>query len=397
MASAIASASAWHSAMTRSRRRSALAAFIILSITALAAQQPAPGPYFPSRDNWERRKPSDVGMNDASVQAAVEWARTQASTWPKDFSNQLRVFGRQLAPMPAEHGDANAIVIRNGYIVAEFGDTTRIDPTYSVAKSYLASLLGLAIDRGLIKNITEPVGNTVHDGGYDSPRNAKITWEHHARQTSEWEGTLFGKVDTFTGNEEFGTQSRPARPLGEPGAVFDYNDVRINRLALSLMHVWKKALPELLKDEIMNPIGASDTWRYVGYDNVDVEIDGRKMKPVSGGSRWGGGIWMSTRDHARYGYLMLRQGRWNNRQILSASWVKQALVRGPGTVDYGYLWWLNTDGMTWPEVSKASFGAQGAGNNTIWIDPEHDLVIVWRWHAGNPSEFFKRIVASIRP
>ena len=186
-------------------------------------------------------------------------------------------------------------MIRNGYIVAEFGDTTQVDPTYSVAKSYLASILGLALDRGLIRNITDPVAKTVHDGGDDSPHNAKITWEHHARQTSEWEGTLFGKVDTFIGNEEFGTQARPARPMLEPGAFFDYNDVRINRLALSLMHVWKKPLPDVLKSEIMDQIGASSTWRYVGYDNLDVAIGDKRMKPVSGGSRWGGGIWMSTR------------------------------------------------------------------------------------------------------
>lgn len=336
-------------------------------------------------------------MDDATVQAAVEWAKTQGSTWPKDFSNQLRVFGRQLGPMPHEHGDTNGIVIRNGYIVAEFGETDRVDATYSVAKSYLASILGLALDRGLIRSITDPVAKTVHDGGYDSPHNAKITWEHHARQTSEWQGTLFGKIDTFIGDEEFGTQARPARPIQEPGIFFDYNDVRINRLALSLMRVWKRSLPDVLRREIMDPIGASNTWRYVGYDNVDVEIGGKKMKPVSGGSRWGGGIWMSTRDHARYGYLMLRRGRWNNKQILSEGWMRQATTPDPAMRDYGYLWWLNTDGMIWPAVPTASYGAQGAGNNTIWIDPEHDLVIVWRWHAGNPSEFFKRIVDSIRP
>jgi len=214
------------------RRTGHLAAALVLSITAtLALQRTDLNPYFPSRNNWERRKPSEVGMDDAAVQAAVDWAKTQGSAWPKDFSNQLRVFGHQLGPMPAEHGDPNAIVIHKGYIVAEFGDTTRIDTTYSVAKSYLASILGLAIDRGLIKNIADPVGKTVHDGGYDSPHNAKITWEHHARQTSEWEGTLFGKVDTFTGNEEFGTQARPARLLQEPGALFDYNDVRFVSIA----------------------------------------------------------------------------------------------------------------------------------------------------------------------
>ena len=73
-------------------------------------------------------------MDNVAVQAAVDWAKTQGSTWPKDFSNQLRVFGRQLGPMPAEHGDPNGIVIRNGYVVAEFGDTTRIDRAFVVAE-----------------------------------------------------------------------------------------------------------------------------------------------------------------------------------------------------------------------------------------------------------------------
>jgi len=368
----------------------------ILVTPGYRQEQLAAGPYFPSRTSWERRKPSDVGMEDAALQSAVEYAIAHASTWPVDFSNQRRVFGRQLAPMPERHGDTNGIVIHNGYIVAEFGDTSHVDVTYSVAKSYVASLLGLALDRSLIPNIGDPVGKLVKDGGYDSPHNATITWEQHARQTSEWEGTLFGKVDTFIGAEEFGTQARPARQRFDPGMYFDYNDVRINRLALSLLRVWKKPLPEVLKSEIMDPIGASNTWKYLGYDNVDVDIGGKKVKPVSGGSRWGGGIWMSTRDHARYGYLMLRRGRWNGRQVLSESWVKRATTRGPLFADYGYLWWLNSDGMTWPGLSSASFGAQGAGNNTIWIDPEHDLVIVWRWHDGNPSEFFKRVVASIR-
>jgi CubicO group peptidase (beta-lactamase class C family) len=164
------------------------------------------------------------------------------------------------------------------------------------------------------------------------------------------------------------------------------------------MRLWKQPLPEVLKTEIMDPIGASNTWVYHGYDNSGVEIYGKIMKSVSGGTRWGGGLWMSTRDHARFGYLMLRRGKWNSRQIISESWIQQATARGgPGDADYGYLWWLNTQGDTWPDAPKTSFAALGAGSNTIWIDPEHDLVVVWRWHRGSGDEFFKRILAAVEP
>ena len=93
----------------------------------------------------------------------------------------------------------NGVVIRHGYIVAEFGETDRVDTTYSVAKSYLSTILGLTIDRGMIKDVQDPVRQYVTDGGYDSKQNATITWEHHARQTSEWEGSLFGKSHEFLG------------------------------------------------------------------------------------------------------------------------------------------------------------------------------------------------------
>ncbi len=282
--------------------------------------------------------------------------------------------------------------------MGEFGDTMRVDPAYSVAKSYLSTILGLTIDRDMIESITDPVGNYIKDGGYDSPDNAKITWEHHARQTSEWEGTMFAKVHTFQGAEEFGSGAMRPRELREPGTHFEYNDVRINRFSLSLLRLWKRPLPEVLKTEIMDPIGASKTWIYHGYDNSDVEIDGKLMKSVGGGTRWGGGLWMGTRDHARFGYLMLRRGNWNGQQIISESWIKQATSRGgPDDNDYGYLWWLNTQGHSWADAPKTSFAALGAGSNTIWIDPEHDLVVVWRWYRGDGNEFFKRILAAVKP
>jgi CubicO group peptidase (beta-lactamase class C family) len=356
--------------------------------------------YYPppddAREAWQHKRAEEVGMDSFLLAQALAYAKTQESRVPRDFSAQVETFGAILGPLPKERGETNGIIIRHGYIVAEWGDTRRIDPTYSVAKSFLSTLLGLAIDRGLIKSIHDPVRAYVHDGGYESPHNAKITWEEHAQQTSEWEGVMWGKSSDFIGTEQFGKGRREPRPIKEPGTYWEYNDVRINRLALSLLRVWQKPLPQVLKEEVMNPIGASKAWQYHGYFNSDVIINNQRVKSVSGGTRWGGGLWISTRDEARYGYLFLRQGKWRDRQIISQAWVRMATAPSAIKSDYGYLWWLNTDHKQWPSAPEKSFAALGYGSNTIWIDPDDDLVVVWRWHQANPDELIKRILASVK-
>jgi len=371
-------------------------AFVIAAALwiAVAAQQST---YYPPPGEWERRQPAQVGLDAAQVARAVAFARANETTHPREFAAfQEKQFGRLLGPIPRERGTTNGVVIRHGYIVAEFGDTARVEPTYSVAKSYLATIAGLAVDRGLIRDVHEPVGRSIRDGGYDTPHNAKVTWHHHLQQTSEWEGTMWGKSHDFLDAAEFGAGQRKPRALREPGTFYEYNDVRINRFSLSLLRLWRKPLPSVLKDEVMDPIGASDTWRYHGYANSEVEIDGKRMPSVSGGTRWGGGLWISTLDHARFGYLMLRRGRWKDRQIISDRWLRQATTRGTVGPDYGYLWWLNTDRKTWPGAPATSYAALGFGSNTIWIDPEHDLVVVWRWHRDRAfDEFVKQLIAAI--
>ncbi|MDX5482529.1 MAG: beta-lactamase family protein [Hymenobacteraceae bacterium] len=355
--------------------------------------------YYPGKgDNWEKKQPEQVGMDATLLQEAVTWAKQQETTqMPKDFSTQEEIFGKMLGPIPHDRASTNGIILKDGYIVAEWGETERVDPTYSVAKSVLSTILGITIDRGMIKDIKDPVANYVQDGGYDSEQNRKVTWEHHVRQTTEWEGELWGKKHDFVGKEEYGRGERKPRELQEPGSYYEYNDVRINRFALSLLRLWKKPIPEVFKDEVMDPIDASNTWQYVPYRNSNIEIDGKRMPSVSGGTRWGGGLWISARDEARFGYLFLRNGRWKDKQIVSADWVKEATTsRGPVGPDYGYLWWLNTEGKAWPSAPTTSYAALGAGQNTIWVDPEHDIVIVWRWHNGNPDELIKRVLAAVK-
>ncbi|GAA4443825.1 serine hydrolase [Pontibacter saemangeumensis] len=366
--------------------------------TTPASQQLTAAVYYPGEgDDWERRTPEQVGLDAAKLEEAVAWAKTQETQqMAKDFATQEDIFGKMLGPLPADRASTNGIILKDGYIVAEWGDTEQPDPTYSVAKSFLSTILGLTLDRGMINDLQDPVVKYIKDGGYDSEQNRKVTWEHHARQTSEWEGELWDKKHDFVGAAEYGRGERKPRELQEPGTFYEYNDVRINRLALSLLRLWEKPLPEVLEDEIMDPIGASDSWEWVPYRNSNVVINGKEMPSVSGGTRWGGGLWISTRDEARFGYLFLRNGRWKDKQLVSEAWVQEATTkRGLVGPDYGYLWWLNTGGEAWPGAPTTSYAALGAGQNTIWVDPEHDIVVVWRWHDGKQDELIKRVLAAV--
>ena len=373
-------------------RRAVLLALALCALGGAAGAQTAR--YFPPPgDAWERRAPAAVGMDSAAVAAAVAFALANEINWSLDMAEQLRTSTAQepypeiLGPL-MNRGHQNGIIVRNGYIVAEWGDTRRLDMTFSVAKSYLSTVAGIAFDRGLIPNLDEPVGRTVRDGGFDSPHNAGITWRMHLTQTSEWEGTLWDKPDAAD------RRRGRDRALNEPGTFWEYNDVRVNRLALSLLRLFRQPLPEVLEREIMDPIGASDTWVWHGYRNAFVEIDGQRMQSVSGGGHWGGGVWANTRDHARFGYLMLRRGNWSGKQLVSERWIAQATTPTPLRPVYGFMWWLNTGGQQFAAASHRSYFALGAGGNAIWIDPEHDLVVVTRWLAGNRLNEFMRLVTA---
>ena len=251
------------------------------------------------------------------------------------------------------------------------------------------------MERGLIKDVNDPVAQIHPRWRLRFAAQRPITWKNHLQQESEWEGTMWGKNADFVGVEQFGNGQRKPRAIQDPGTFYEYNDVRINRFSLSLLRLFGKGLPEVLKSAIMDPIGASQDWRWVRYANSNVEIEGRQIGSVSGGTRWGGGLWMNSEDLARFGLLILNHGKWGDRQLVSAKWLKDAVVPSAHGPDYGYLWWLNTQKKQWPSAPASSFAAIGNGSNTIWIDPEHDIVFVWHWHRGAAMDgMLQRIVAA---
>jgi CubicO group peptidase (beta-lactamase class C family) len=357
---------------------------------ALAAQ----GPYVPpAGEAWERRAPEQVGLDPAWIRAAVEFALANESRAPRDLLEQHRLtFGREPhgAAVGAfrERGDPTGIILRHGYIVAEWGDPHRVDVTYSVTKSFLSSVVGLAYDRRLISDLHEPVGRSVQavvarDGEvlepFVSPHARRITWDHLLRQTSDWQGTLWGKPD-WADRPRGDHDEWRARARHKPGAIYLYNDVRVNLLALAAQEVWRRPLPEVLREHLMQPIGASDTWRWYGYETSWVVLDGQLVQTPSGGAHWGGGLWISARDMARFGLLTLRRGRWGERQVLSEEWLRQALTPGSANDAYGFMnFFLNTGRRALPSAPEQAFIHQGAGANLVYVDPVHDIVIVARW------------------
>jgi CubicO group peptidase (beta-lactamase class C family) len=128
----------------------------------------------------------------------------------------------------------------------------------------------------------------------------------------------------------------------------------------------------------MDPIGASPEWKWHGYRNSYIEIDGRPVQSVSGGGHWGGGVFISARDQARIGLMLLRRGVWGSYRILSEAWIERMLEPCPLYANYGYMWWLNTRRALYPSASAQSYYA-GAGGNLTCIDPENDVVAVLRW------------------
>ena len=128
-----------------------------------------------------------------------------------------------------------------------WGDTTQVDFTFSAAKSYLSMLAGIAVMDGLIRDLDEPVGRTVHDGGFEGPHNSAISWRQLLQNTSEWEGTLFGKSDVIDRNRNLAVEGKgrkgDPRPLQRPGEFWEYNDVRVNRLSLALLRRFGRPLP----------------------------------------------------------------------------------------------------------------------------------------------------------
>lgn len=398
--------------------RPALPVLVLLAM--LVASASAQTSYVPPPGDWERRAPEAVGLDAERLAEAVAFAQASESDAPRDLAlAHARGFGREpygdaVGPF-LTRGPQTGIVLRHGYLVAEWGEPERVDPTFSVAKSFLPTVAGLAQARGMIDLDAEvwrsqaPVtvlGDVGPDADpaalgtlttvdlFEGAHNRQITWDHLLRQTSAWRGELWGKPD-WADRPDRDPETWLDTTRAAPGTAWEYNDTRVNVLALALLNVWRRPLPVVLREHIMDPIDASPTWRWHGYRNSWVLLDGLAVQSVSGGTHWGGGMWISATDQARFGLFTLRRGRWGERQILPDDWFTTARTPTVANTGYGVMnYFLNDDREMLPSASAHAH--LGAGTNFIYVDPEHDLVVVARWiDRGALDGLVQRVLAAV--
>ena len=253
-----------------------------------------PGPllqdYVPPRGDWEVRPAEELGFEEVALGAAVEFAKSAESDIPRDLARFIeQAFSREMhndiVGPTAERASQNGMIVVGGYIAAEWGDTRRPDMTFSVTKTYLSTVVGLAVADGRIGSVQDPVSRAVFAPEFEGERHGRITWDHLLRQTSDWRGELWGKPSWADrpppGNPT--EEEQRAVPIREPGEAWEYNDVCVNLLAYGALQVWRRPLPQVLAERVMDPIGASTTWRWHGYRTSWVELDGAMVQSVSVG------------------------------------------------------------------------------------------------------------------
>ena len=333
----------------------------------------------------------------AQLQDAIAYSTAHEIPWPRDPGPTAAGWGvhhddpppfNRLRGPAHPRGGVSGVICLGGREVAAWGEPDRADQTFSVAKTYLAMLAGVAHQKGLLSP-DERVGKTLPGIGFDSAHNHAITWRHLLTQTSEWQGECFGLPDQVEHHRRVAHDPKPPvgrkgdrRELQAPGTYWEYNDVRINQLSLALLHLFRRPLPEVFLDTLLSPIGGGEGFAWEGYDDAWVSLDGRRIQSVPGGTHWGGGVRISARDQARIGQLLLVGGTHDGKQLIPRDWVASMHSPCPIAPFYGWLTWLNRDGRLFPDASRASWFMVGAGGHLTWIDPDHDAVVVVRWLDG---------------
>jgi len=342
---------------------------------------------------------------------AVRFALAHEMPWPRDPAADPAKWGVHHDDPPPFNclrgpvhvrGGVTGVIRHHGEEVATWGEPGRADQTFSVAKTYLALLAGIAHAKGLLEP-GERVADRIPGIGFENGHNGAITWEHLLMQTSEWQGECFGMPDQVEHYRRVSHDPKPPagrkgelRPLQVPGSYWEYNDVRINQFSLALLHLFKRPLPQVFLESVLQPIGGGDDFRWEGYDHAWVEIDGKRIQSVPGGTHWGGGVAISARDQARIGQLLLEGGVHQGRQVLPREWVQRMQAPCAIAPYYGWLTWLNGDGRLFADASHASWFMFGAGGHLVWIDPDHEAVVVARWLDGaHTAGFVSRVVQAL--
>jgi CubicO group peptidase (beta-lactamase class C family) len=322
------------------------------------------------------------------------------------------------------------LLIRHGYVVADFRfhhnydsiaaqyDTTNFQYNYdhpawhpyyrdtdlhtlqSVTKSVTSAALGIAMDEGLIAGVDVPVMPffAAYAPDLSDPLKASITLEDFLTMRSGIQWAVPGQTyddpehpTVILENSDHWIQFVVDQPMATtPGTRFDYNDGVSVLIGKILREATGQRIDEWARMRLFEPIGIREFyWKMTPDGEADTE----------------GGLYLSTHDLARIGYLFLRGGTWDGRRIVSKEWVTASISpvvpdvapdNGRQDPGYGYQWWVpDHDGQR-----VTVFAGNGYGGQFLMVSPEHDMVAVfngWNIHGGNYRSTWRTFQERILP
>jgi CubicO group peptidase (beta-lactamase class C family) len=309
---------------------------------------------------------------------------------------------------------SGVVIVRNGWMVAEWYENSALTTTrhdiWSCVKSFTGTAYGILLDdcrRGCLPadkriDLDTPAYRFIPEGHpLSDPRKGEITFRHLLTMTSGIPGERSGifaiPTDTGVGPFEAALGRVPTRarrwPSGRwtntlsarPGSQWDYSDPAMAHLALAFVNITGQEIGEFMQERVFGPIGIERlVWDMQG-------IGDGFLGPHTNAHT---GIHVSARELARFGYLMLRNGRWKAHQLVPPWWIELATRSSqPHNPDYGYTWWVNTEGSRWPGVPRDAFACSGFLSNRCYIIPSLDLVVA-RVGSG-PSEWAEGLIGQI--
>lgn len=306
------------------------------------------------------------------VYPAAEWERIQnpeGRGWSSDGLERVR---QKLSTMHT----SGFMAIVGGRVLMEYGDLDTLSYLASVRKSVLAMLYGNYVRAGTI-NLDE----TLAQLGID---------DIEGLSPLEKQATVRDALTARTGiyhpasNGGDDTRFAPARGTQQPGTYYLYNNWDFNVLGTIFEQKTGLDIYDAIEKDLARPLGFQDWNRAIQRKSGNPQRSKHLAYHIN----------LSTRDMARLGYLMLREGRWNDTQVIPRDWVSEMVQpftrrtemnpepRRSGEFGYGYLWWV-FDNPELPAIYQGAYTGLGAVGQQILVMPKLDLVVV---HKTVPGE-----------
>lgn len=267
------------------------------------------------------------------------------------------------------------LVLRHGKLVAEAyphdkADIDRMANIQSMTKSFTAILAGIALEKGLLDSVNQPLYSIYpeHFAGQDEKQG--ISLRHaltmttgidfdNSSNTQDLYETEGSSVELVLGlPQEYG-----------PGLVFNYHDGAPQLVSAAVQESYGDAFSEFAREELFGPLGFGP-WQW------EAAHDGISFGAFS--------LYITPRDAARFGQLLLQHGNWQGRQLVDSAWIAQATSAQVNSsvlgTPYGYYFWI------YP--AYGAFAADGHGGQRIMVFPEKDLVIVYTAWGYTSGDFF---------